>query len=34
VDGQGNFISKFERHAFSLENKTRAKSLFVAHGMG
>jgi hypothetical protein len=29
VDGQGNFIGKFERRAASLENKTRAKSLFV-----
>jgi hypothetical protein len=34
VDGQGNFIGKFEQHAFSLENKPRAKSLFAAHSVG
>jgi hypothetical protein len=28
MDGQGNFIRRLEGHAASLENKTRAKSLF------
>jgi hypothetical protein len=29
VDGQVNLIADFERHAASLEYKTRAKSLFA-----
>jgi hypothetical protein len=29
VDGQGELVAGFERHAASLENKTRAKSLFA-----
>ncbi len=29
VDDQGNLVADFERHAASLENKTRAKSLFA-----
>ena len=29
VDDQGGLVADFERHAASLENKTRAKSLFA-----
>jgi hypothetical protein len=29
LNRQGKFVADFERHAASLENKTRAKSLFA-----
>jgi hypothetical protein len=29
VDGQGELVADFERHAASLENKMRAKNLFA-----